>query len=282
MEGEVSGIAKLGIVLIALAVLIALGFGIFQISKGTANTGVNNVQSELDGVATSQFNTYDQTIITGQMVRSALNDFEGEQVAVLVATQAWVNLINDGGSGLVSGGAIPGHDAADGNVVVKGSGFKAVYTQNKCDIPIVLAYGADPVSSGTLTAWSNDNTYKMTPSKQGASTKLGAFINYNAVLGNKTTTAAGVVAAQTYKADTTVSAGNAWAMAYIYYDTNCFRCISGFLTNDSGRVVFSNVIKNISVTGSTEFVPTGAKFDANLIRDASGTIMGVALQQIGS
>ena len=96
MESEVSGIAKLGIVLIALAVLIGLGFGIFQISKGTANSGITNVQNELDAVNISQFTTYDQAIITGQMVRTALDDFAGEQVAVLIANQAWIDLIKTG------------------------------------------------------------------------------------------------------------------------------------------------------------------------------------------
>ena len=71
MESEVSGIARLGVVLLALAVLIGLGFGIFQISKGTANTGVTRVQAELDGVSESVYTSYDQTIITGTMVRSA-------------------------------------------------------------------------------------------------------------------------------------------------------------------------------------------------------------------
>ena len=91
MESEVSGIARLGVVLLALAVLIGLGFGIFQISKGTANTGVTRVQAELDGVSESVYTSYDQTIITGTMVRSAMSDFEGESTAILVATQAWVN-----------------------------------------------------------------------------------------------------------------------------------------------------------------------------------------------
>lgn len=278
MEGEVSGIAKLGIVLIALAVLIGLGFGIFQISKGTANTGVNDVQKELDGVSTSQYTTYDQTTITGQMVRSAVQDFEGEQVAILIATQAWVNLINE--AGMVNGGEVVGH-AGVGTVGIckSGSAFSQYYNNNT-DVPVVVAYAEDP-ADGTVTAWGPTNTYKMKPTKQGVTTNYGAFINYNAILGNKDNKATGVNEKQGYKYYGLSDESTNGAMAYIYFDTNCFRCISGFLSDSAGKVQYSNITKNLAQSGTTEFIPTGAKFSSYLVKDASGTIQGIACQQIG-
>lgn len=280
MEGEVSGIAKLGIVLIALAVLIGLGFGIFQISKGTANTGVNDVQKELDGVSTSQFTTYDQTTITGQMVRSAVQDFEGEQIAVAIATQAWVNLINE--ANIVSGGAVTGHDdATKAGIAKNGSAFSQYYNNN-ADIPVLVAYAKDPVASGSAAAWDDKNTYVMKPTKQGASSSYGAFINYNAILGNKEKKSTGVNEAQTFAYSGLASKATvSGAMAYLYFDTNCFRCTSGFLADDGGKVQYSNITKNLAQSGTTEFIPTGAKFSSYLIKDASGTIQGIACQQIG-
>ena len=47
MEKEISSGAMLGIVLIALAAIIGLGFGVFAIAKGTANEGVTQVQENL-------------------------------------------------------------------------------------------------------------------------------------------------------------------------------------------------------------------------------------------
>lgn len=277
MEGEVSGIAKLGIVLIALAVLIGLGFGIFQISKGTANTGVNDVQKELDGVSTSQYTTYDQTTITGQMVRSAVQDFEGEQVAIAIATQAWVNLINESG---IANKAVLGHDGAGSAGICKSGSAFSQYYSNNADVPVLVAYAKDPVTDGVAVDWTNDNTYKMNPTKQGATTAYGAFINYNAILGNKEKTATGVNANQAFKYYGLAST-NEGAMAYIYFDTNCFRCTSGFLADDAGKVQYSNITKNLAQSGTTEFIPTGAKFSSYLIKDASGTIQGIACQQIG-
>lgn len=283
MEGEVSGIAKLGIVLIALAVLIGLGFGIFQISKGTANTGVNNVQSELDSVSQSAFTTYDQTTITGTMARSAVTDFEGENTAVLIATQAWVN-IQENAQGDSDDFA---KDGTEPVLYSKGAGFGEAYlaladgdgvpttipTDISCNtIPVIFSVtlDADGVPNGSS---------KMTASNGKACN--ASFINYNAILGNKEDGAAGTmstVTGESCKAAFT-SSNVLVNMGYVYFDSNCYRCTSGFAVDNAGKVVFNNITGNLSKTGRTEFLPTGAKFQSYLIKDASGTPMGIALQQ---
>jgi len=269
MENEVSGIAKLGIVLIALAVLIGLGFGIFQISKSTANSGVNDVQSELDGVATSQFTTYDQTTITGTMVGSALSDFEGENVAVLVATQAWVNALGDTDS--VTGAA----DGAGQAVAAKGSGFvifntdkNETSTVNAEELPVVWAYTNSELDDGS------DNGYKMVTAK-GETVDTGSFINYNALLGN-------VSDVQGTTAQQVTLNGTDYYMGGVYFDVNCFRTPVGFMTDASGRVLFNNIVGNTNKTGRTEYIPSGGKFNSFLVKDASGTTMGVAFQQLNN
>lgn len=269
MENEVSGIAKLGIVLIALAVLIGLGFGIFQISKSTANSGVNDVQAELDGVATSQFTTYDQTTITGTMVGSALSDFEGENVAVLVATQAWVNAMGDADS--VDGAA----EDAGQEVAALGSGF-VIYNTDKNEtstvtaeeLPVVWAYTNSELDDGT------DNGYKMVTAK-GENVDTGSFINYNAMLGN-------VSEIQGTTAQKVTLNGQDYYMGGVYFDVNCFRTPVGFMTDASGRVLFNNIVGNTNKTGRTEYIPSGGKFNSFLVKDASGTTMGVAFQQLNN
>ena len=251
MENEVSGIAKLGIVLIALAVLIGLGFGIFQISKGTANTGVNNVQGELEGVSQSGFTTYDQTTITGTMATSALSDFEGENIAVLVATKAWVNALSDS-----TGTTAIAIDTA----IANGSGFGDATT-----IPVTLAF-----KSKTL------DTAATTVDSKGEETGL-AFINYNAIIGDRVAANAGI---PTTSPKTYVKAGTTYYCGGIYFDENCYRTDCGFLTDTTGRVQFNNVIGNCGRTGRTEYIPSSGKFDCFLLKDQSGTIMGVTMQQL--
>ena len=285
MENEVSGIAKLGIVLIALAVLIGLGFGIFQISKSTANSGITDVQAELDNVSTSEFNTYDQASITGTMLNSAMSAFEGENVAVLVATQAWINLLHDADTS-----AAPG-DFGE-YAMTNGSGFSAVYASegassgagaaSATELPIIWAYADDKLE--------DDNTYTMTSSSLDDAglpvSARGAFINYNALLGNAAINTddgadaadvAGVVEGEEAKVNS-----NTVTMGGVYFDSNCFRCVSGFATDPSGRVLFNNVTGNTNKTGRTEYIAGGAKFNSFLVKDASGTIIGIACEQINN
>lgn len=88
MEREISSGAMLGIVLLALAAVIGLGFGVFAITKGVANEGTVNVQDSLGTVSTQVFLDYDQKIVTGQQIVSGLKTFEGKPYAVLIATKA--------------------------------------------------------------------------------------------------------------------------------------------------------------------------------------------------
>lgn len=266
MENEVSGIAKLGIVLIALAVLIGLGFGIFQISKSTANSGVNDVQAELDGVATSVFTTYDQQTITGTMVGSALSDFEGENTAVLIATQAWVNMLYDFNTSDGTGGAAA-------LAMENGSGFDGTYSDSGSTgtmLPVVWAF----TDNGYGTSYVMNSS---SPDDTGDATTNGAFINYNAILGSTVEDAAG-----TNDQETCVINGTSIHMGQIYFDSNCFRCVSGYATDASGRVLFNNIVGNTNKTGRTEYVPSGGKFNSYLVKDASGTTVGVAFQQINN
>ncbi len=88
MQNEISSGTMLGIVLIALAAVIGLGFGVFSIAKGVSNEGVVNVQDNLSTVSDSSFDDYDNKIVTGTQVIAAYKNFQGKYVAILVNTQA--------------------------------------------------------------------------------------------------------------------------------------------------------------------------------------------------
>lgn len=258
MQNEISGVAKLGIVLIALAVLIGLGFGIFQISKGTANTGVNDVQHELDDVQDSHFSTYDQSVISGAMVKSVIPNLKGGEVAVLISTQAFIDLLGNTD-------AEPG-DTDD--LYTDGSGINQIYNDGSNELskelPIVWVYTDKNLS----------NNYNMQTSS-GEDIK-GAFINYNALLGNKVSNSTGCVSAQKCMIDNTE-----YTMGGIYFDSNKFVCDSGFMMDSGNKVQYNITTVNMGKTGTTEFIPDGALFQSYLIKDSSGTIVGIAVQEIG-
>lgn len=86
-------LSKLGIVLLILAAVIVIGFGIFAIAKSTANEGVVGVQDALGAMSESAYNDYDQKTVSGTQVLSAYNTMNGKPVAVIVKTCKgnWVN-----------------------------------------------------------------------------------------------------------------------------------------------------------------------------------------------
>jgi hypothetical protein len=217
MEKEISSGTMLGIVLIALAAIIGIGFGIFSIAKGTANEGVVNVQDNLAQVNASSFTDYDQKVVTGTQVVSAYNNFAGKSYAILIATQAYIDNSSEA--------TIPGLSAA----------------------PKVDAYSGDPGTTATVMNATTSN---------GTTVPL-KFLNYNAVLSNG-------------------GSGN----AKIYFKDGVYKAISGFNLDTSGKIIFNTVISNLSKSGTVEYVPSSGRFQANLIKDMSGTIMGIAFQQL--
>ena len=206
MEGEISRGAMLGIVLIALAAIIGLGFGIFAIAKGVANEGTTNVQDQLSQVSLATFNDFDQKIVTGTQVLSAYSNFAGKPSAILIATRSYL----------------------DGN------------TEGLSDAPEVQT----------------DVKIKISDSEVDLK-----FLNYNALLGP-----AG-------------GAGGAGG-AELEYSNGIFIQKSPFLMDESGKIQYNTVTDKLSKSGQVEYVPSTARFEANLIKDPSGTIMGIAFQQV--
>ena len=195
MEGEISRGAMLGIVLIALAAIIGLGFGIFAIAKGVANEGTTNVQDQLSQVSLATFNDFDQKVVTGTQVLSAYSNFAGKPYAILIATRSYL----------------------DGN------------TEGLSGAPEVQTDVAD------LT-----------------------FLNYNALLGPDKDA----------------------KDAKLEYSNGIFIQKSPFLMDESGKIQYNTVTDKLSKSGQVEYVPSTARFEANLIKDPSGTIMGIAFQQV--
>ena len=230
MDEQISKGTNLGVVLIALAAIIAVGFGVFALARGTANEGVTQVQETLTMVNQSQFNDYDQTIVTGNQVIGAIQNFDGKPIAILVATQA-----------------VKDNTEAHGTLDTDAAGFKGTYDESgNVKIPLVKAFESD------------GSTPFESPKSTGDDCKL-TFINYNALLNG---------ASMSENSDSSVK-----------FDEGNWVATQGFSTSN-GKILMNNTYKNIYKSGMVEYVSTGSRFQANLIRDASGTVLGVAFEQI--
>lgn len=220
MEREISGGAMLGIVLLALAAVIGLGFGVFAIAKGIANEGTVNVQDSLGTVSSQVFLDYDQKIVTGTQALSGLKTFEGKPYAVLIATKAI--------QGATGAKVSPTH--------------KAYAVQETAGKP--------------------------------------KFINYNAVIAMAP---GGGDWTGVSKVDGTVSGGasisDTLAQDLITMTNGSYIIQNGF-ASVGGNIVLDKETGGLFKSGNGEYIATSAKYQANLIKDASGNIVGIALEQI--
>ena len=230
MEGEISRGAMLGIVLIALAAIIGLGFGIFAIAKGVANEGTANVQDQLSQVSLAIFNDFDQKVVTGTQVLSAYSNLAGKPYAILIATRSYLDG-NDEGL----------------------SKAPEVYT----NVKIETSDDEDPKDPEDP----EDTTLEdITDDDDNVYLK---FLNYNALLGPAKD-----------------AEGNEGKVAVLEYSNGIFIQKYPFLMDASGKIEYNTVTDKLSKSGQVEYVPSTARFEANLIKDPSGTIMGIAFQQV--
>lgn len=240
MEKEISSGTMLGIVLIALAAVIGLGFGVFSIAKGVANEGTVGVQDNLAAVSESSFDDYNDKIVTGTMVKSAVQNFTGKSVAILINTTAM-----DKGVKPYASHASLKVFSFDGNKYSTATGaVKGTYKIIENSAEIVNIHGEGKTAN----------------SKAPAGTHY--YINYNALLGTDGST--GI----TQSGSLTLADGifNAVEMPFA-------------VNASDGKVQFDYSVGGFSRTGNCEYLAPTAKFDANLIKDETGTTIGIVFTQ---
>lgn len=88
MAPEVSDITKTGGTVMLLAALLAVILNLMAMSTSILNSGQNALQSGVDTIEKQEFSPYDNTVVPGSLVSSALSLFQGRQIGVLVRTKA--------------------------------------------------------------------------------------------------------------------------------------------------------------------------------------------------
>lgn len=86
MGDDLSTGAKIGIGLVILCFLIAVVLALLMVVKNITNSGANQMESGLTQMMQSTYDDYDQTIVTGTKVKSAMKLFTGENVAIVIDT----------------------------------------------------------------------------------------------------------------------------------------------------------------------------------------------------
>ena len=84
MEADLSAGIRLAIMLVIIGALVALVFTIFGFVRGATADGLTSTQNSIDAMTLAQFEDYDQKIMSGAQVKSALTLFSGRPLGLVV------------------------------------------------------------------------------------------------------------------------------------------------------------------------------------------------------
>lgn len=267
-EESVKG-ANLGVILIIFAAILALGLIVFMLARNMANTGLTNVSEKLQAAEESEFTDFDGSVVVGQRVHAALSGFKGKKVAVLIATQGFIDKLAPARSGDTQA-MQEGWIAADfASVSSDATADKLlINTANLGNHKIKVAYATAGTTKVGETGNQTDVPIVMRADTSSGAQKPLTFIQYNALLEPTDETG-------------NVAQGTPGGQTVIKYDNGTY-IFDGAYRTENGKVVFDLDFSNLSKTGMTELVPGAARFHANLLKDANGVILGVVFQQVGN
>ena len=274
MEKETSSLVSLGIVLIAIAVVITLGFGIFAVGKRLANNGQNDLVNQVGQISDSTFTDLDQQVITGTRLKGVINQLSTGNYAVLLNTLALRNAQEDAAK--LNGALVKNDALTSPDVDEDHKGWPIIWT-----------------NLGTKT--SKDHAISCT-----------AFVNYNAVLknamdvkfytGDKPGTADTgantskklneTVKWENNKFESNVNAVNAASddvsqAAGLKMEQGVFQTELDFITNpDTGNIVKNILTSDFNRQGTTMYIADAAQFNSYCIKDSTNNYVGLAFCEI--
>lgn len=134
---------------------------------------------------------------------------------------------------------------------------------------MVFAFGARPArnADGSIDRTAANRKALPASSSGKADDKQLTFIQYNALL--EPTDNYGVVSSSTTN-------------SVIWWNDDHYVFSGGYRADAGGKTMFDLIWANTSKTGTTEVVPSSARYNANLLKDENGGILGVVFQQVGA
>lgn len=271
MSEDVSATMRVGITVILVAALVATVLNLMVMSNSLLTGGQTTLQSGIDSVSQQEFASYNNTKVSGTQVATAISLFQGRDIAICIQTKTFKDLMcpeSTQGSGyFMNYGAIlscnpsTSKKPAGWTTTVDSSGnitttaFKSAAQQ---DGPI----GPTP-QSGTAPAFTT-----------GTSTEVPA---------PKTVSVSGATVGNYYIA----GLGSAGSVTYAKADEIGYMeqklgapNFQGLLYDSNGIVQTNNNVIGCSTLGNPQYLLSSARFQSVLIKDATGSIIGIAFYQI--
>ena len=256
MSEDVSATMRVGITVILVAALVATVLNLMVMSNSLLTGGQTTLQSGIDAVSQQEFAAYNNTKVSGTQVNTALNLFQGRDVAILIQTKTLKNQIyvNDDGT--------PKNidSVANSSIPKQGSG-------------IFMNYGA-LISTDPNQSQATQNICQILAGQEHANVMGGSVTTDGAVLAktlhgrdiNTLYAARASVDTASYPAEVVQRAGQPHYTALLW---------------DENGIVQSNANVIVTATlGNPQYLLSSARFQSTLIKDNTGSIIGILFYQI--
>lgn len=263
MSEDVSATMRVGITVILVAALVATVLNLMVMSNSLLSGGQTTLQSGIDSVSQQEFASYNNTKVSGTQVNTALNLFQGRDVAILIQTKTFKeNYCKNSSSGkglFMNYGALMSTSATQSQQPI---GFKAEVTKD-----------AGTGKSVTKTSRiGGTGAIKSSTDATSAGITVGTNSATEVFAGN---TIAGSTAGNYYVVDVTSAGGSAYC-----YQQEGAPNLTGLLYDENGIVQSNSNVIGCSTLGNPQYLLSSARFQSILIKDATGSIIGVCFYQI--
>lgn len=241
MSEDVSATMRVGITVILVAALVATVLNLMVMSNSLLSGGQTTLQGGIDSVSQQEFASYDNTKVSGTQVSTALSLFQGRDVAILVQTKA----------------------LATNKTLIPVTGATTGPTGRPNDM-VAINYGALVTCNGLSSDPNN------IAESYGSTTTLN---NKGATLQNVITQQAKTAYLVSFSDDATATnvAVKREAGASHY---------TAYLHNTNGLVDSTYDIIGTTELGNAAYILSSARFSSVLIKDPTGSIIGIVFEQI--
>lgn len=277
MSEDVSATMRVGITVILVAALVAVVLNLMVMSNSLLNNGQTTLQSGIDSVSAQEFAVYDNTKVSGTQVSTAMSLFAGRDVAIVIQTKAFRENnshkgSNQAGTALNYGALLTG----DGNSSTS-SNFPIAFKVN--DTGANLTFATTGNTTGAIKGGPmnfNDTSYKV-QNGPGTIAKI-------AIPGDSGNTDINVTTFLTSQAKT------AWVVTYSASEVAGGKCAmyrtagasfwTGQLHNTNGLVDGNYDVIGTTELGNDAYLLSSSRFSSVLIKDQTGSIIGIFFQQL--
>lgn len=266
MSEDVSATMRVGITVILVAALVATVLNLMVMSNSLLSGGQTTLQSGIDSVSQQEFASYNNTKVSGTQVNTALSLFQGRDVAILIQTKTFKENV------------CPGASQGQGYFM----NYGAILSANTTSSIQPAGWRASSQAGATGGTWTKTELSK-------AGSNLPAVFALQTTESNASTPITASISGSTVGNYYVACVGNPKGSGT--QDTNDKNMgqatqkpgapnFEGLLWDSNGVVNTNSNIIGCSTLGNPQYLLSSARFQSILIKDSTGSIIGIAFYQI--